>query len=82
MSVMILHQDFTLILLASLASYFSMHQGSHLAYLSANHTQLNPTLVLLMSIEVQYFLYGMDIKRTGIILCFLWLSVFRGLLYW
>jgi hypothetical protein len=48
---MILHQDFTLIVLASLASYFTMHQGSHLAWLSAGHSQLNPTLALLMSIE-------------------------------
>jgi hypothetical protein len=48
---MIWHQDFTLIVLASLASYFTMHQGSHLAWLSAGHAQLNPTLALLMVVE-------------------------------
>lgn len=48
---MILHQDLTLAILASLAFYFAMHQGSHLAYLSVNRVQLNPTLSLLMSIE-------------------------------
>src|SRR6516162_10584157 len=48
---MILHQDFTLIILASLASYFTMHQGSHLTWLSAGHAQLNPTLALLMVVE-------------------------------
>jgi hypothetical protein len=45
---MILHQDLTLIILASFVSYFRMHQGSHLAYVNAYHTQLNPTLTLLM----------------------------------
>jgi hypothetical protein len=44
---MILHQDFTLIALASFVSFFRMHQGSHLAYVHVNHTQLNPTLTLL-----------------------------------
>ncbi len=48
---MILHQDFTLIILSSLAMYFSMHQGSHLAYLSVDRAQLNPVLTLLMNIE-------------------------------
>jgi hypothetical protein len=48
---MILHQDFTLIILTSLATYFSMHQGSHLAYLSVDRAQLNPVLTILMNIE-------------------------------
>ena len=48
---MILHQDFTLIILASLASYFTMHEGSHLTWLSAGHARLNPTLALLMVVE-------------------------------
>ena len=47
---MISHQDFTLIILSSLVSYFTMHQGSHLAYVSVG-TKLNPLLTLLMNIE-------------------------------
>ena len=49
---MIMHQDLMLVILASTAFYFMMHQGSHLAYFNADfRVKLNPTLTLLMSIE-------------------------------
>jgi hypothetical protein len=46
------HPYLTLVILYSTASYFWMHQSSHLAYLQADfRVKLNPTLKLLMSVE-------------------------------
>ena len=42
----------TLVILYTFTSYFSIHQGSHLAYLEADRrVKLNPCLAFLMGIE-------------------------------
>jgi hypothetical protein len=46
------HPYLTLVILYTFTSYFSMHQSSHLAYLSADRrVRLNPCLAMLMSVE-------------------------------
>jgi len=46
------HPYLTLVILYTFTSYFSMHQSSPLAYLSADRrVRLNPCLAMLMSVE-------------------------------